>query len=299
MLSFLVFMGYTTVANAWSFTGHVLIAQIAYDNLIPAVKQKAKALADIMFNQLPNVEQEKLNQKYASASTFAKIAMLPDVWRKWKVKTIFNKFDAPLPTNLISDANQSTQPWHYIAAAYPANNNCSTIQPYNVVWAINTLKTDLSNTRNPQAEAVLMTLEEHYVGDVNQPLHTFTNVNHECQSDKGGNDFCLRMNKKDRCTKSLHSLWDNGVGFIKPKMNIAAAAYQLEQRYPKTEFALQLNDNNPMDWAKRSYGDAGFIDSLAQGEKPTPTYYRRGQQLATTQLALAGYQLAALLNQTL
>ncbi len=87
----------------------MLIAQIAYDNLDPKAKQKANQLADLVFNQLPQKMQEQLNQNYPSASSLAKIALLPDKWRQWKLETIFERFNAPLPKNLTAFKNQKTQ----------------------------------------------------------------------------------------------------------------------------------------------------------------------------------------------
>ncbi len=289
----------STIADAWSFNGHVIIAQIAYDNLTSATKQKADQLAAIIFIQLPLSQQEKLDQKYATASTFAKIAIMPDVWRKWKLQTIFTALHAPLPNNLLPYANQATQSLHFINLAYPAKTACLTVKPYNVVWAINQIQIGLKETNNINAQAVLMTLEEHYVGDVHQPLHVLTNVNGGCRGDAGGNDFCLKTNGSGQCTKSLHSVWDNGVGYIKPKMNIAKTANRLERLYPKSQFAEQLQDNNAMSWAKTNYGYASFIYHLPPGQKPSPEYYHQGQVLATTQMALAGYRLAKLLDQAI
>lgn len=40
-------------AWAWSYRGHVLIAQIAYDNLTPPEQAKANALTLFIFSQLP------------------------------------------------------------------------------------------------------------------------------------------------------------------------------------------------------------------------------------------------------
>ena len=47
----------------------------------------------------------------------------------------------------------------------------------------------------------------HYVGDVHQPLHGSTRVNHEYpEGDRGGNDFPLAMQDG---IKELHAVWDS------------------------------------------------------------------------------------------
>src|ERR1700733_3262176 len=108
----LVFCLYPLSASAWNYIGHVVIAQVAYDHLNPVAKHKADNLATLIFNQLPTWEQDKLDRNFSDASTFAKVAMLPDTWRKWRLATIFSDFDAPLPLNLIPFGNENTQQWH-------------------------------------------------------------------------------------------------------------------------------------------------------------------------------------------
>ena len=273
-----------------------MIAQVAYDNLSPPAKQKANRLASLIWHQLPYAEQMKLDKHYPTATTFAKIAMLPDTWRKWHLQTIFRDFSAPVPTNLLRYAFKNTQGWHYINLPYPTTSLCHTIQPQNVTWAIPTLEQSMRHSQDENQQAVIMVLLEHLVGDSEQPLHAISRVNNQCQNDRGGNQFCLRMNSRGRCTKNLHSLWDNAVGFLKPHQNIQRTAFRLEQRYPKTEFTSRLQNASPLSWAKTNLGYAAFIYGLPENEKPSPSYYREGQAIATTQLTLAGYRLATLLN---
>jgi hypothetical protein len=190
-------------ALAWSFEGHVLIGQIAYDNLTVPAKQKAQELAVLIWQQLSVKMQEKLNRQFPDSTTFAKIAMLPDTWRKWHLRTIFQHFDAPLPLNLLFYSNSNTSTWHYINQPYPNDAHCQTIQGQNVAWAIPLLEQDFLREKNPQEQTVLMVLLEHFVGDSTQPLHDLSHVNSNCQEDAGGNAFCLKFNATGGCTKNL------------------------------------------------------------------------------------------------
>lgn len=294
VIVFLLFL-FPTISFAWTYTAHVLIAQIAYNNLTPAAKQKAEKLAQDIYVKLPLRQQEQLDTRYATANIFAKVAMLPDVWRKWRLETVFERLDAPLPTNLQPYEDHNTQQWHYITNPYPSGVHCQTVQPQNVVWAINTLRPDLTASKNFQTQAVLMVLLEHYIGDADQPMHTVSNVSESCQGDKGGNDYCLHESSSDRCTKTLHALWDSGVGYIKPKMNIAQAAYQLERAYPINRYSGLIQEN-PQSWVNAAEHYAAFAYSTPEYHKPSPTYYREGQAVAKQQIALAGYRLAFLLN---
>lgn len=288
------------LANAWNYTGHVVIAQIAYDNLTPTAKQKADKLADIIYDNLPEYQQHNLVKYYPNASTFAKIAELPDVWRKENLWVIFTNNITIPPFNLLLYSLVSTRSFHYINLPYPASSQCQEFQPFNVVWAINKLETSFHSAKSANTQAVLMVLEEHYIGDIHQPLHTISRVDNNCNNDEGGNDFCIRWNSyHDKCFKSLHSLWDSGVGYIYPNENVQSIVYDLEQQYPKSQFVDNLQDTDPMDWAKANYSYANFIYSLTEGERPTPQYYQQGQSIAKKQLALAGYRLAEVLNSQL
>jgi len=77
---------------AWNYTGHVVIAQIAYDNLNANTKRKVDYLSRLIYAQLPNNEIAQLDKQYPGASEFSKLAILPDVWRNWRLVTIFAKF---------------------------------------------------------------------------------------------------------------------------------------------------------------------------------------------------------------
>lgn len=288
-----------TASFAWDFTGHVVIAQMAYNNLTLPEKQQAQQLAEIIFNQLPAAEQAKLNRQFSNASIFAKVAMLPDTWRTWKLKTIFTDFSASVPTQFDMDANDSTRTWHYINLPYPTSSNCHLIETQNVVWAIDQLEKSIPATRDQHAKAVEMVLLEHFIGDDFQPLHDITYVNKNCQGDEGGNDFCLRANAQGKCTKNLHSLWDSAVGYLKPHENIQQLAYLLQLEYPRSAYGKALDNDNAQLWAKTNYAYAHFIYSIKPYEKPDKYYYREGQAIAKSQMAEAGYELANELNKLL
>lgn len=295
---FILLIFVPAISKAWSFTGHVVIAQIAYANLTPEVRTKADTLASIIFYNLPYSQQEKLNHRYSNTSIFAKVAVLPDLWRNWKLKTIFTKYQASIPINLLLSSNQSTANWHFTNTPYPASS-CKLMHDENIAWALEKVRSDLSQANNNNTRAILLVMEEHYIGDIHQPLHTISRYDHNCNNDKGGNTFCIKLNRHGKCTKSLHSLWDAGVGFLKPHVNIQQLAYDLQQSYPKTLFANELSESVVTDWVKDNYIFATFIYSLDEDHKPSQEYYKQGQLIAKRQLVIAGYRLAQELNANL
>jgi hypothetical protein len=165
-----------------------------------------------------------------------------------------------------------------------------------VAWALEKLWSDISKNNSDNTEALLMVYVEHLTGDIYQPLHTITKVDQQCVGDKGGNDFCLRENRRGKCTKNLHSLWDSAVGYLKPHENIQQLADVIQNIYPKELFTDALKDNNKKDWLSNNYQLASFVYSAKILVKPTPNYYKEGQKIAKKQIALAGYRLAQELN---
>lgn len=285
---------------AWNYQGHVVIAQLAYNNLTPAARQQADLMANEVFNQLPPAEQRKLTIQYPSASTFAKIATLPDVWRQWHLATIANRLDAPLPPNLSAFGDESIRAWHFMDQPYPANANCPVDSTDNVVWAIDQAGKGYQESQNTHTKAMMMVFLEHFVGDAEQPLHVFNQTNAHCQNDQGGNDYCLHISASSgRCTQNLHSAWDSGVGYLKRKETISWLTYQLQLTYPNSLFSKQRQQTNPQQWVEESYSYMPFIYSTPKDQKPTAYYQLHGQLIAERQMALAGYRLASMLNQLL
>ena len=297
IILFLIFL--IPTSYAWNYTGHVLIAQIAYDQLSQEKKNKADALAETVFKQLPIVQQEKLDYQYPTASTFAKVAILPDVWRKWNLSTIFLKFHALPPMNLFFSLKEPTAGWHFIDTPFPSSSNCKLQDDKNVVWAINNLEKDLASSKLDSSKALELVFLEHYIGDIHQPLHTVTNVTNSCDGDRGGNNYCLKENRYGKCTKNLHSLWDSAVGYLKPHENIKGLAYELETLYPISQFQNKIDVSQANKWANENLSKMYFVYSTSQYVKPNKDYYQNGQAIAKKQIVLAGYRLAKEINQVL
>ncbi len=296
LLAFLC-SGFSSTAFAWNYVGHVLIAQIAYDQLSADKKIKVDTLATRIFNLLPPSQQMRLNNRYPNTSTFAKVALLPDVWRRWHIGTLLTKFNADIPADFTEFSNKATSHWHFVDIPYPANKQCrSTVDSDNAVWAIKKISSDLEQPASQNTHAILMILLAHYVGDIHQPLHTITNVSQDCAGDRGGNDFCIKTNVAGNCTKNLHSLWDNGVGYLNANRNIRQLAYGLEQQYPVKRFSKELQETNAMSWVLESNAKATFIYSFPRYTTPSLAYYQEGQTIAKLQLVLAGYRLSTILN---
>lgn len=294
----IVLMCFATFASAWSYKGHIVVAQVAYDNLTLTARKQVDNLANHIFNRLPNKLKQRLDKNYPNVSVFAKIAVLPDAWRFWHLKTIFKKNNALIPTVLKPYQDQRTANWHFIDQPYPCKE-CSTMKTQNVVWAINTMEPTFTNGQDMDSQAVMLVFLEHFVGDAHQPLHTITHVDKQCRDDRGGNLFCLSQSTGRRCSKSLHSLWDSGVGYVQRKSNLRKKAERLQREFPETSLAPFVGDFNPNDWVKQEYQFTPFIYSLEENQRPNSLYYRQGQAIARKQMVLAGYRLAKIIDKYL
>lgn len=280
---------------AWGFKEHVLVAEMAYENLSPHSKTEINRLSSIIYDHLSKRKKDRLNRYYKNVSPYAKIAVLPDGWRRWKLKTIFHHFGAPIPASLESLQYKRTGNWHFINQPFP-NTSCHTVKPKNVVWALQKVRYAFVHDSNENAKVVLLVMLTHWVGDANQPLHTLSHVNGQCKDDKGGNLFCLTKNKGGYCRHNLHHLWDYAVGYLNGRKNLKKEAARLQSRYPKNAFEHALMTSPPNQWVKQGYRYAPFIYSTPEYQKPAPNYYRQGQKIAQKQMVLASDRLSFILG---
>ncbi len=293
---FLFIVVFTNNVLAWGFKGHILVAQIAYDNLSAKSKKTANAYADFIIEHAVRKAQEQFKH-YPSASNFAKVAVLPDTWRDLTLQMIFQRFHATLPASLKPYANKKTSSWHFIDMPYP-HSYCSLGKGPNVAWALKKLTAAFQSTQDKNTKAVLMVFIEHFVGDIHQPLHTISRINFLClDNDMGGNLYSIASNSKYYRRTSLHQLWDGGVGYLSRRFNFQRRAYQLQKALPDSSF--DLTNNDPSKWAKPNMQYASFIYSVPRGKKPSSSYYKKGQAIVKKQITLAGYRLARLLNSLL
>jgi len=222
--------------------------------------------------------------------------------RKWHLKTVFDKFGATIPVSLRKRQNQNTQRWHYITVPYPYTY-CNTLTKPNVVVAISTLKSAFHQTENKNTQGVLLVFLAHLVADAHQPLHGFSLVDSHCQDDAGGTQYCLMdVEPRGSCnyTKTLHALWDKGVGLLPNRSeNIAQRAIRITKHYPRSGFITELHLHDPKQWIRSSYEYAKFIYSTPRGKKPSRTYIQSGHNISRQQIALAGYRLARVIEDIL
>ncbi len=269
------FLGMMWTVNAWAWdaSGHMLVAQIAYNNLTPQTRHKIRGL--LIYKNHRNEHIAFLNAS---------------VW----------------PDRIKGDDVTAFNNWHFIDLPYDIDATpAPALQIQNVAWAIKQSEQVLTSEHARHYEQRLfLRFLIHFVGDIHQPLHCINLVSKDYpQGDQGGNLFPIKVQDYP----NLHVLWDGGVGywqsyFIKPyhSLNykqVASLAKSLTKAFPKSKFRAQIYDTNPMDWAKESYRLAKqYAYHIQSGQAPSKQYIKQGQEIATQQVVLAGYRLAYILN---
>ncbi|GJM07568.1 MAG: nuclease [marine bacterium B5-7] len=263
------------VANAWNSIGHKVIADIAWDQLTPVVKQNLRhdiALFARRYHQYPSL---------------GGMAVWPD--------------------RLIGQDDHRYDTWHYIDI--PLGETWRAQDPSkapNVVWAIEQAKQVMADPKTKPAKRVKYeAFLVHFVGDLHQPLHCAEWYSAQFpQGDRGGNAFMIHADH----AKNLHTFWDHGVGYFAKfsrhyppsGKQIRKIATHIEQQYPRERLQTDLKDKDVMHWAAASHQLAKSVAypgiHINQTIKKHSAYVQKGQAIVEKQLALAGYRLGDLLN---
>ena len=289
----------TLNVHAWDGTGHMIIGQIAYDRLNDKAKARVSELA---------AKIQKDGVPYNAVNICC-----------WADDIKARNADTPFRGHF--------RVWHYIdigcATNDPdvlANPPTLTITNGNVVvalpYCVDLIKTKQFNALVPN-ESVAMALAMHFVGDIHQPLHTTGQYDPEThkQDDAGGNGVTV-ANLADTPWPNLHTFWDeayrryyeNGEVKAMPRLNESDAPGNPELK--EWMKRLDLNVPEKLDthfdtkkWALEGheiactqvYGTLGEPYG-AKDIKLKEEYVKQGTRTARHQLVVAGYRLAALLN---
>lgn len=265
-------------ALAWWDTPHMLVTQIAYDNMTPQARQKADALI------ARHAQQNPKSSDFVTASMWA--------------------------DDIRADGDKTYSSWHYVTLTFKDINDPMPTREdfpaqYHVAWAIDH---EINLLKNPQTseddKALALRRLLHWVGDIHQPSHATTHISPNYpKGDSGGNLFLLALEKP---FNNLHSYWDSGLqhwsSVDRPltdqgKTYLTAEARRLQDLYGK----IPLGNMDPYVWAIDTHGLArhyAYADIEYKG-LPSPEYIQRGVQLTDAQVVLAGKRLAAVLNQAL
>jgi hypothetical protein len=289
-------------AHAWNGTGHMVVADIAYDNLTPRTKAAVDALLQkhhdygLWMTEMPAGYTDKGRFAFMKASTWPDdIRGTPDsrpIWHYIDLPVVAPGYTPDPAALLVATPNAETQ----ITAEA----------------ALLTTKSAADGDR-----AVALCWVEHLIGDVHQPLHDSSLFSVQFpRGDKGGNDESLAAGSVDRDPleaaanpHKLHALWDDLLGNSHDPAAIQTLAGSLETpAYSRSTFPQLTAHKAVHDWVvegnalaqKYVYLGETLPMTATGNEKAEVTlpagYLNAAHTVADRQIVLAGLRLADTLN---
>jgi hypothetical protein len=293
-------------AFAWNDTGHKLTAYIAWQKMTP----KARENAAMLLANAP--EDSDLSVFFPGDSRSVGARRLEHFMIAATWADIVRADKMPVRRAKYHKGN-----WHYSDIFFREINGKPVIAtdlkdaPENAIERLYVMKAILGDTTKTDAErAIALAWVEHLVGDIHQPLHSVARVTElEPRGDQGGNLFELTPKdtpKENR--ENLHWFWDSIVSNTEPRVNdacdadyIAKLGNEFMKKFPESKMTTQVADMKIEDWRQEGFENSVkyVYAGLQRYQKPSAKYQKEGYKLAQQEIALAGYRMAAILNQAL
>ena len=286
-------------AQAWNGPGHMTVARIAYSNL----NDNTRTRVDRLLRSHPDFtrirQRTGLQQGHPDfgLAVFMRAATWPDDIRS---DPRFHADGRP-PTPLLAGfpSMERHTGWHFIDTPFSPDGTQTAPAPEpNAITELPRLISEIGNPafpRNIQAYDLSWLL--HLAGDIHQPLHSmarFTAQHGPPEGDRGGNLLTLSGT-------NLHSFWDSLLGTNTARSAVKRQGTTIMNQFPQQGQA----ETSPQAWAEESFGlrDQVYIVDPDGDGSPTPrittTYRNASRRKARERAALAGYRIAAILNERL
>lgn len=284
VIIFSAFLLTNHVLHAWWDLGHMAIAQIAYDELDPCVRERVDRYILAVSDQFPE------HSDFITASTWA--------------------------DDISNDGMSAFRVWHGSPYPYDPDNVLSTsertkilnsIENNDVVWAVHEcIKTLGCSKATDWSKGFMLRMLIHIVGDLHQPNHCITLYSKEFPN---GDRAATLFRIQDNFYHTLHNLFDAAFGLNdrRPERpltdedldSLNSLVNYLRSEYPRHSIP-QLLEKDIEVWRNESYqiGVEFAYANISPWEKPSEVYVMKGQIITGRQMALAGYRLADLLNDT-
>jgi hypothetical protein len=296
-------------ANAWWDGGHETVAYIAYKKLTPAIRTRVDALLqrnpmyDTWTKGLP--DEQKGLVAFVRAATWADCIKSPKCAPGYTSDGGNGGNDPPgNPTdaqNIGYDDHLMHKYWHFIDMPYSAGAPGQPPKDPNALSEIKLLTDAIGTDKSDDIKSYDVVWLEHLVGDVHQPLHATSRFtkNHR-DGDAGGN---LVLFCSSPCPNELHAYWDSLMGDGPSIADITTTGDQLLARNEPAKANLA----DPSQWIDESFALAKskvYVAPISDDNDPGPTispwpdpsYAAQAERTAKSQVLLAGYRLANLLN---
>lgn len=284
------------VSGAWDQGGHMLVDQIAWEQMKPAARERAAELVKALDSQFNE------GQPYNFVTAGAWMDDMRALGRDYQWAKL-----------------------HYIDIPWTENGVPQEIPEGPTV--VSGMADSIKTLRDPQSTAAQLTealgMLTHFVGDIHQPLHC-TERNH----DRGGNTYLITgvpfSDLRVKQGKNLHTFWDKAFHFdgvddkivetwLVPNVSerpkapdegiIAEQAKKIMAEFPQEKLPELAGPAEALAWAKETYV-VGCKSAYPPGDPPenievrelAPEFVHDAHGIANRRIALAGYRLGALLN---
>jgi hypothetical protein len=292
-------------AVAWNATGHRVIAAIAYEHLTPLARTRVNEMlkhhpdyATLLTRNAPDDADGRARAAFIGASDWSDAI-------KGDPRFYDDTRQDAQPTPLLPgfrDMKRHTN-WHYYDTPYaPDGAHVEKQKPPNALTELPRLLRDIGKPLDSPANPVYdLPWLEHIEGDVHQPLHCVSRfLKSEPKGDAGGNGVFVAPRG------NLHSLWDNAAGTDASDENITKLATEIAAEHP-VQGDIRHQERNPKKWIEEGFKLAKsdvYTFGLGTGSREHPlqlpaAYLENAKRVARAQIALAGYRLAAVLNDRL
>jgi S1/P1 Nuclease len=305
-------------AAGWNGKGHQVVAYIAYQHLDPATRATVDALLknNPCYNEW-SAQVSSLSTEQQPVAIFMLAATWPDAIKLANYDCQPGlRFGAdgggggdiapPGPEasqNIGYTDTHRHKYWHFVDTPFSTDGTATNPAPHpNALDEILTLTNALGSSESDPLKSYDLVWLEHLVGDVHQPLHDTSRFtgNHP-NGDQGGNLvlFCTGAN----CKAELHAYWDDILGTANLPAALTLGA-QLNAR-PKPTGA---NIGDVHAWVQDGFQlakDDVYQPPISDDEPgssvgvPDKAYHASAKTVAESQVLLAGYRLAGVLNQAL
>jgi hypothetical protein len=293
----------TQIASAWNATGHRIAAAIAYDHLTPTAKQRVDALllkhpdyATMLSSGAPADPEARARAAFLAASAW------PDVIRndnRFYDDTKENAKPTPLLPGFPYMARHTN--WHYIDLPFsPDGTSLVRVKPPNALTELRRILLEIGQPGSDLVPAYDLPWLIHIEGDVHQPLHCVSRfVKSQPNGDAGGNEVFVTPGR------NLHALWDDAAGTDASDGYVNRFAAEITAEFLKRRGQHPRVSKDPKRWVREGFelakGDVyTFGPETGSREYPTALtedYVSNAHRVARTQLAAAGFRLAAVLNE--
>jgi S1/P1 Nuclease len=288
-------------ATAWNGTGHRIIAAIAYEKLTP----KVRARVDDLIRRHPDYEAVSIKDAPADPAARARAAFLtaanwPDMIRAGDLRFYDETRQYAVPTPLLPGFPDMARHagWHFIDIPYTPDGAAGPAPPKpNLLTELERILREIKSPPSEQQIVYDLPWLEHLVGDVHQPLHcTSRFLRSQPKGDAGGNLVFVAPGR------TLHSVWDDAAGTDTSDEYVTKYAARIMASPPS-----RLMSAYPEKWVDESFNlDITDVYTFGSetGSREHPIalpngYLQNAATVSEQRIAVAGYRLAAVLNDLL